>query len=540
MGGYVVFARKYRPRTFDEVVGQEVVARTLRNAIEMGRVPHAMLFSGPRGVGKTTMARILARALNCERGPTPEPCDTCEICEDIWSGRDMDVIEIDGASNNSVDDVRQLRERAGISPSRSRFKVYIIDEVHMLSRAAFNALLKTLEEPPAHVKFIFATTEVDRVPDTVRSRCQRFDFAPIRPERIVARLEEICRLEDVEYEEDALKRIALHAGGSMRDASSILDQAVSFGGGKVSAADVDGLLGTVSDERLLSLIRDAVEGDVAGALRGLEEIVEGGADVHAVASQMVGLLRDVLLVSAAGKKPEEVDPMRGREALAAVGEMAGRFDVPVLLYSLRLLMEAERQMKRSISPAVYLESALIKMADARYAGRLGEIVSMLEKGDFASSPGVSPAPAVPPDRPSVPPAHGERRAGQQRSGLQDERWSDAWTRVREELKGMGKHSLGALLLEAYPSAVEGKRLVVAVNYAYHKEELEKSENRLMLEDVLEAVLGERYEIEFVSARRGDEGGKDRVSGRGGDLVNDPAVRAVVDVLGGRPVSMRGE
>ncbi|MBC7171783.1 MAG: DNA polymerase III subunit gamma/tau, partial [Polyangiaceae bacterium] len=235
---YTVFARKYRPQTFEDLVGQEHVARTLGNAIASGRVAHAFLFTGVRGVGKTTTARLLAKCLNCEKGPTATPCNECGPCVDITSGRDVDVQEIDGASNNGVDDVRRLQETLPYRPARDRFKIVIVDEVHMLSTGAFNAFLKTLEEPPAHVKFIFATTESHKVPITIRSRCQRYDFRLIPQTTIAARVRAILRMEELDADDDAVAIVAREAAGSMRDALTLLDQLVAFGGGKLEGVAV--------------------------------------------------------------------------------------------------------------------------------------------------------------------------------------------------------------------------------------------------------------------------------------------------------------
>ncbi|MEW6720048.1 MAG: DNA polymerase III subunit gamma/tau, partial [Thermodesulfobacteriota bacterium] len=255
---YEALARKWRPRTFEEIVGQGHVSRALANAIASGKIHHAYLFSGTRGVGKTTFARILARALNCEKGPTPAPCLACSACEEIGSGSGADVQEIDGASNTGIDDIRRLRENAAYAPSRLRYKIYIIDEVHMLSKAAFNGLLKTLEEPPPHVVFILATTEPNRIPDTILSRCQRFDFRMLTDSEVRGRLDEMARAEGVAVEEDALSLMARYAFGSMRDGQSIFEQAAVSGAGTVTAALVEGMLGLVGTEAAIDLAAAAV------------------------------------------------------------------------------------------------------------------------------------------------------------------------------------------------------------------------------------------------------------------------------------------
>src|SRR5262245_36388247 len=270
--GYTVLARRYRPQALDQLVGQEHVAQALTNALKSGRVAHAYLFTGARGVGKTSTARILAKCLNCEQGPTVTPCGRCAACNSIAAGEDVDVIEIDGASNNKVDEVRELRSNTQYRPARSRYKIYIIDEVHMLSTSAFNALLKTLEEPPPHVKFIFATTEVQKIPVTILSRCQRFDFAGIEVTRIVDRLRDIVQREGMQADEDALEMIARRAGGSMRDAQSLLDQLLAFGGERLTTDQVHGLLGTAGDDRVAELAGAVLDHDSRKAIDLLAEL----------------------------------------------------------------------------------------------------------------------------------------------------------------------------------------------------------------------------------------------------------------------------
>jgi DNA polymerase-3 subunit gamma/tau len=243
---YIVLARRWRPQQFNELIGQEHVSKTLANAIETGRIAHSYIFAGPRGIGKTTTARILAKALNCEKGPTPTPCDACSPCQSIIKGNSLDVLEIDGASNRGIDEIRNLRENIRFTPSQGKYRIYIIDEVHMLTKEAFNALLKTLEEPPKHAIFIFATTEIFRVPATILSRCQRFDFKRIAINTIIDQLQRICAAENIQVEADALLQIAKKADGSMRDAQSILDQIISYSGEQISSAQVSTALGIIN------------------------------------------------------------------------------------------------------------------------------------------------------------------------------------------------------------------------------------------------------------------------------------------------------
>src|SRR5262245_6267206 len=322
--GYTVLARRYRPQTFADLVGQEPVARALSNAIKGGRVAHAYLFTGARGVGKTSTARILARALNCVNGPTPEPCGECEVCRSIATGEDVDVLEIDAASNRGIDNIRDVRSNVQYRPSRARFKIYIIDEVHMLTKESFNALLKTLEEPPPHVKFIFATTEVEKIPITILSRCQRFDFAGISLPRIVERLEQIVVKEGLKADKDALELVARRAGGSMRDAQSLLDQLLAFGGDRLTSDQVHHLLGTAGDERVIGLADAVIERDAKKALELLDEACTGGLQLGELLDQLMAYWRDVMVVQYAGIEGRDLSvPARHHDTLRRHSKAAG-------------------------------------------------------------------------------------------------------------------------------------------------------------------------------------------------------------------------
>ena len=294
---YVVVARRYRPQGFGELIGQEHVSQALSNAIATHRVGHAYLFTGARGTGKTSTARIFAKALNCVNGPTAEPCNQCDICRSISTGDDVDVLEIDGASNRGIDEIRQLRQNVNVRPSRARFKIYIIDEVHMLTREAFNALLKTLEEPPEHVKFIFCTTEATKIPITILSRCQRFDFAGISTRSIFDRLRQIVEAEGVQAEDEALEVLARRAAGSMRDSQSLLEQLLSFASERITVADVHGMLGTAGDQRLTAMVKNLVERNAAAALSELGAAAQEGVDVAQLIEQLFGYFRDCMVAA---------------------------------------------------------------------------------------------------------------------------------------------------------------------------------------------------------------------------------------------------
>lgn len=363
MSAYLVLARKYRSETFDEVVGQEPISQTLVNAIKTNRVAHAYLFTGTRGVGKTTMARILAKALNCldSDEATPSPCGKCNACQCIARGEDMDVIEIDGASNRGIDEIRELRANAIFRPARCRYKIYYIDEVHMLTKEAFNALLKTLEEPPSHVKFIFATTECEKVPATILSRCQRFDFRNIPTAKIAAHLATICKAEKVKADDDALYRIARAAAGSMRDALSLLDQLLA-GGGKVCDDEVIRVLGTPPDERTISIGKAIADGNSAAALGELAALLEAGVTIASVISALGDTFRNMMLAATCGGDSELIElPEMQRSAVA---ELASHFSTPTLVQNVGIIQRIAQTIRGSSVGRALVEACLVRMAEA--------------------------------------------------------------------------------------------------------------------------------------------------------------------------------
>ncbi len=364
MAGYLVLARKYRSATFDQVVGQDPIATTLVNAIKTGRVAHAYLFTGTRGVGKTTMARILAKALNCLSvdEPTTDPCDKCNACQAIGRGEDVDVVEIDGASNRGIDEIRQLRANVILQPARARYKIYYIDEVHMLTREAFNALLKTLEEPPAHVKFIFATTEVEKVPATILSRCQRFDFRNISTAKIAEHLTTICKAEKVKAEPDALFRVARAAAGSMRDGLSLLDQLLAGGGEIITDPDVVRILGTPSDERMIQMVRSIAAGDSAGALGELAQVLADGVPLNTIATALGETFRNMMIAATCGADSNLIE--LGESQRAAIKELLPSFDVPALVQAVAIIQSVARGVRTSSLAQPLLEAVLVRLAES--------------------------------------------------------------------------------------------------------------------------------------------------------------------------------
>ena len=351
---YEVLARKWRPRQMADVIGQEHVTRTLRHAIESGRVAHAYLFVGPRGIGKTTLSRIFSKALNCERGPTPEPCDACSLCQEIMAGNSIDVIEIDAASNNGVDNIRDLRESIQFPPVRARFKIFIIDEVHMLSQGAFNALLKTLEEPPPYAKFILATTEIDKLPATIISRCQRFDLRRIPTTMIVEHLRHIAEREGVKADGDALLAIARGAEGGMRDALGALDQIISFKGAEISEQDVLAVFGLVSRSQLEDLAAAILHGDMAAGLRIIDDLDRKGKDLRRLSVELMEHFRNLLVRQHLGNDAAtalDVTP----EQLAALDAQAGLADSARLLRVAEHLADLESRIRNALSQRTLFE-----------------------------------------------------------------------------------------------------------------------------------------------------------------------------------------
>jgi DNA polymerase-3 subunit gamma/tau len=379
--GYTVLARRYRPQQFRDLIGQEPVAQALTNALESNRVAHAYLFTGARGVGKTSTARILAKALNCVQGPTTAPCGTCDICQSIAAGEDVDVIEIDGASNRRIDEVREIRQNVQFRPSRARYKIYIIDEVHQLTKEAFNALLKTLEEPPAHVKFIFATTEVEKIPITILSRCQRFDFAGIGTSRIVERLREIVTQEGMAADDAALELLARRAGGSMRDAQSLLDQLLAFGSERLTVDQVHRLLGTAHDERVAALAAALLGHDAKLTLELLGQAADEGLQLGEFLDQLIEYWRDLMVVNCGGDGSVTlgVAPQH-RETLC---KQAAGLSLDTIMAGLDILAATKARLRGSSHGRVLLEMALVRL------GRLDDLVALSQVAQWLATPGAA-------------------------------------------------------------------------------------------------------------------------------------------------------
>jgi DNA polymerase-3 subunit gamma/tau len=401
---FQVSARKWRPQKFSELIGQEHIVRTLHNAIGMDRVAHAYLFSGTRGVGKTTTARLLAKALNCAEGPTPEPCDQCNFCIEIRDGISVDVMEIDGASNNGIGEVRDLIENIQYSTSACRFKIYIIDEVHMLSKAAFNALLKTLEEPPPKVVFIFATTELTKIPETILSRCQCFEFKPLTHLQIINQLKAICENDGIKIDPHSLEEIAKNGAGSMRDAQSLLDQVIAFCGKEIDSGAVESVLGIVGQNALASFIDCVQQRDTAGLLQQVSEVIAHGKDLGYFCRDLIEYLRNLMLVRVAGNAESLLSGQTTN--IDTLKKQAAAFQPDELQQMFQVLSKAEMEMKRSSLPQILFEMAVLRLTDVRPMQEIDALIDKINRME-GPSPAKTSAPSTgrgetPPVRKAAP------------------------------------------------------------------------------------------------------------------------------------------
>ncbi len=429
---YQVLARKWRPRNFADLVGQEHVGRTLSNALQSGRIHHAYLFTGARGVGKTSTARILAKALNCEEGASPTPCDKCISCKEIAAGKGMDVIEIDGASNTGVDDIRELRENIRYLPSRSHYKIFIIDEVHMLSLSAFNALLKTLEEPPEHAKFIFATTEAHKIPPTILSRCQRFDFRKISLPRVSERLREISDAEGIEISDRSLGLLARWGEGSMRDSLSVFDQVLAFCGMKVDDEEVQSLLGMVDRRLLLDSVEGILKKDGRRCLEAVRRVEEQGFSYRRFCQELVELFRALVLLKVVDDPGEFLDIPP--DELKSLDALAKKENLENLQRSVTILMRTEVDLAVSSSPRLNLEMSLVRLCHLPPAKEISALMRQLDEMEHRLDPGKAPLPT---SRPPSGPSEGQREAG--RTEAKKPQPPPSPTTGREEWQGLVNH-----------------------------------------------------------------------------------------------------
>jgi DNA polymerase-3 subunit gamma/tau len=592
---YEVLARKWRPQTFDEVVGQEHITRTLKKAVELRRLSHAYLFSGPRGCGKTSTARILAKVINCLSLQGGNPCNECESCLGVTQGRNLDVMEIDGASHTGVNEVRDLQESIGYVPSQFQNKIYIIDEVHMLSTHAFNALLKTLEEPPAHVYFIFATTAPQKIPDTIKSRCQRHQFKRLEVRDITEHLEKICHEEKVKFEKDALRLLARKAEGSMRDAQSLLDQCITAASGDVKTDAVRDILGLLDEEMILRFLATVARGDPGAVLKELDNAVHDGVDLEELLNALIEGFRDMMLLSVSDDLAELV--YRSAEDTASMRELLAGLEVGDLVTIVERLCTLSPRLKLASDPRVLLESVLVDLALLDRQVAIRELIGRLEgsgsgpgggsarppaegavgrpaapragTGDKAQPPKIS---AAVPERdrggPSPAAAMGERGAegrarGQRPAEVgepqgvteplvppkdtefasldyasQRRLWESFVTQVRQK-----KVTLGVCLISGTLASIEEGVVTLrfAKGCAFQREQVEEAANQKFLESATKKYFGKELRISCAGVDDGKETRRrpkektapaGQASADGGGIEANPLVQKIIDDFDG--------
>ena len=533
---YQVLARKYRSQRFDEVVGQQPIAQTLKNAIKTGRVAHAYLFTGTRGIGKTTMARILAKALNCleSDSPTTEPCCKCDACVSINTGDDIDVIEIDGASNRGIDNIRELIGNAIYRPARCRFKIYIIDEVHMLTTEAFNALLKILEEPPGHVKFIFATTEPNKVIATIQSRCQRFDFNNISAREITAQLEKILKSEKIKYEKDVALPIAKMANGSMRDALSLLDRIISTGAEPLSAKLLEEYVGCPEREKISRLINNIAESNAAGTLESVQELLNTGVSEIQLVDFLTDYFRDIMVVEAAGTEAEFL--LLTEEQKKTVSELAEKFDIAAVIYNITTLEKLRWTIKSTDVPRPLLEAALLRFAlsehfintDQLKSQGGGEIKNQLKKNALnCKAESVTNF------------SQQQTKTSQFKEPAEPGSIESNWPEILTVINRKAGNGTSSLLQRAVVTNFEGDVLTITFDASakIQKKMCESNGRCKQIEEAVSEYLGRKIELkielgkEELTATGRNAVNPNSIKQKENEIVNDPAVRTVLTELG---------
>jgi DNA polymerase III subunit gamma/tau len=493
----ITLYRKYRPQTFSEVVGQKHVVQTLKNAIKSGRIGQAYLFAGPRGTGKTSIARIFAKAVNCEHLKNGEPCLKCDFCKVILDGRALDIIEIDAASNTGVDNIRELRETVKLPPSSLKYKVYIIDEVHMLSGGAFNALLKTLEEPPAHVVFILATTEVHKIPETILSRVQRFDFTRLTVEEIIKRLAEIAKLEKVKVDQEALEIIASSSEGGMRNAESLLGQVIALEDKKITAEEVQFILGSVSDKVTSEFTNLVFKGNFPEAIRKIVELREAGVDFKNFGKSLLNHLRLMLVIKINPDLGEKLSYEITKEQLKLILELVRETEVGLILNFINSVQKNSDLFKSSPIPHLFLEIAIAEMLlESNPAAEINfplktepkpraKNEALIEK----KQPPATTKPQAPENKPTTP------KTNIDQSDL--ERVINNWPEIVDELKGYN-HSLSSVLKMTKPSLLDDNYLILKTKYSFHKDKMIEMQNRLTIDQVIDKITGVKLKLKVLT------------------------------------------
>lgn len=506
---YIVFALKWRPRSFDEVVGQPHVVNTLKSAIAKNRLAHAYLFAGPRGVGKTSCARILAKSLNCQAGPAAAPCGKCPSCVDIAASRSLDVMEIDGASNRGIDEIRTLRENVKFSPTQGKYKIYIIDEVHQITSEGFNALLKTLEEPPEFVKFIFATTHPQKIPSTILSRCQRLDFRRISTMEIISQLEKICKQEKISVDKEVLAAIARSSDGALRDAESILDQLIAFAKDKISLSDVVSMLGLVEQNVFFEIADKIRAKDARGALEIFNNILDQGKDLNVFLTDFIEHFRNLMVAKVSQADTELID--LPDDICKRLLDQSRVFSLEEIFNIFNVLVGAQDLSKKLQNQRMPLEICLVKLAaDDQRSKTVVQAekpqVKVEKRADPVNTPvaPVKPAsvkPAPVPEKKNIPEAKPvEDRVKEDTSlvNISLENVKEGWVNFVSCISKV-KISVGTYLNEGEPVKLKGNALTISFpkNYSFHKESLEGKENREIIEGCLADVFGARLRALFI-------------------------------------------
>jgi len=524
---YTVFALKWRPQDFESIVGQDHIVGTLKNAIQKGRLAHAYLFAGPRGVGKTSTARILAKALNCKEGPTLKPCQKCSSCLEINQGRSLDVIEIDGASNRGIDEIRALRENVKFSPTNGKYKVYIIDEVHQITPDGFNALLKTLEEPPEFVKFIFATTHPQKVMPTIISRCQRMDFRRITTIEIISQLEKIIAQEKITVDKEVLFAIAKSSDGSLRDAESVLDQLVSFSKGNVSLKDAISVLGMVEQDVLFSLTDKIIQKDPAAALKLFNDIIDDGKDPGVFLVNLIEHFRNLMVAKVSKADSKLVDlPQEICDRLLQQGQLLSLEEIFTVF---NILVATQEMTKRLDSQRIPLEISLVRLSHNKPEGS----ACLPARQGLASisqshKPQLNSSSSVPPEaKPSVTPAEKNEQPTQQSASVSLESVKNVWNNIINNLAKI-KMSAATYLSEGQPTKVSGNLITVAFSKScsLHKESLEAKDNKSIIEKAASELCNADLRVNFVLVADMPQNA---------DVRSSPFVKSALDMFGGRVI-----
>lgn len=538
---YLVFARKWRPQNFDQVIGQKHIATTLKNAISLNRVAHAYLFSGPRGIGKTSTARILAKALNCEQGPAPSPCNRCSMCLEISDGRSLDVIEIDGASNRGIEQIRQLRENVKFAPAKCRFKIYIIDEVHQITTDGFNALLKTLEEPPAHVKFIFATTQAHKVLSTILSRCQRFDFKPLSVASIEEKLKQIIREEKLVVSEEAMLYIARAASGSMRDAESILDQLSSFCRDKIELDTVTSVLGMIDFELLWEITQKIIESNSADALTLLERIINEGKDLAQLIAGLMEHARNILILKTV--KEENAGSLIDlpKDFISRISEQAKVLSLEEIFYIFNVLVRAQERLRKTLSGRVIVEMAIVKLTQRENLSSLEDILTRLTELEQNLGAQVEPPKENSPKEKFVEPTREEATIEVQDEaptvGPPSGELNQNWLRLLQLIKDE-KMFLASILEFAEAVGLKDNVLTIAFGREnnFHKETLEDQENRRLIEAKTKQAFGCNLKVKFISNKDSTSQDKQRPQEPQKKMSAEPIIQSAIKMFHGRIVN----